>query len=82
MEISYDGHSVVTVTHHCLDSEFDVALEEANHILRRFKQSQPGSQWGCDGVGYDIQKKVGLVCVHKSGVGPRKFKEANLEYSK
>lgn len=79
MEITYDGHSVVTVTHHCESvGEFDVALEEAQHILRRFKQNKPGSEWGCDGIGYIIQKKAGLVRVHKSGVGPKKFKEGNI----
>jgi hypothetical protein len=28
---------------------------------------------GCDGVGYDIQKRIGMVRVNNSGVGTRKF---------
>jgi hypothetical protein len=28
---------------------------------------------GCDGVDYDIQKRIGMVRVNKSGVGARKL---------
>jgi hypothetical protein len=28
---------------------------------------------GCDGVDYDIQKRIGMVRVNKSGVGTRKL---------
>lgn len=57
------------------DNIFDEGLAAAHHILTHFHQSEPGSTWGCDGVGYHTQKKAGQVKVNKSGVGPRKFRQ-------
>jgi hypothetical protein len=56
-------------------AEFDVALSRAHEILSGFRMSRAGSIWGCDGIGYMIQKQSGNVSVKKSGVGPRKAKE-------
>ena len=49
-------------------------VDKAHDILSHFRMSQPGSVWGCDGVGFEMQARQGVVEVKKSGVGPRKFK--------
>lgn len=75
--VSYDGHSVVTVFKMVLVPEaFDASLQTAHDILNLFPRSKSGSTWGCDGAGYEIQKKRLVVEVRKSGVGPRKYKAA------
>jgi hypothetical protein len=74
--VSYDGTSVVTITADASsDEEFDLLLDEAQDLLRQFKRSHPGSDWGCDGIGYVIQREKRLVRVHRSGVGPRVFSQ-------
>ena len=75
--VGYDGHSVVTVFKMVAVPEaFDSALQTAHDILDAFPRSKTGSTWGCDGIGYEIQKKRLVVEVKKSGVGPRKYKAA------
>lgn len=64
---------VVTITRAVKDPDrFDGALERARLLLCRFK-ANGGSEWGCDGVGYEIQRKVGLVRVNKSGVSKKSY---------
>ena len=54
-------------------TDFDTLLGQAHHILGHYRRSEPGTTWGCDGIGYIAQKKLGQVRVNMSGVGPRKF---------
>ena len=56
-------------------TDFDTMLGQAHHILSHYRRSEPGSTWGCDGIGYIAQKKTGQVRVNMSGVGPRKFQQ-------
>jgi hypothetical protein len=72
-KITYNNY-VVTVTRPANDN-FDGALRVAHSLLNYFKATRPGSTWGCDGVGYGIQKRIGLVRVNKSGVGPKNFEK-------
>jgi hypothetical protein len=75
--VSYDGLSVVTISAQAqTGAQFDSLLAGADRLRSQFKRSQPGSDWGCDGVGYVIQKDALVVRVMRSGVGPRKFKQA------
>lgn len=75
LEVSYNGQSIVTVSGEVGEGEdFDTLLSEAHSILARYHRSRPGSIWGCDGIGYHIQREKGHIAVHKSGVGSRKYK--------
>ena len=58
---------------------FDTLLSHAHHILSHYHRSEPGSTWGCDGIGYITQKRSGQVIVNMSGVGPRKFAQGERE---
>jgi hypothetical protein len=69
LTLSYDGHSVITVT-----GPFE-RLPEGQHIRSYFGRSRPGSDWGADGIGYYVQEKAGRFSIHRSGVGPKKFKQ-------
>lgn len=74
--ISYDGTGIVTARYHVQPGEdFDEAVMACTEVVKRFKRSRPGSIWGCDGIGYYCQQKIGVAEVHNSGVGLRKFKE-------
>ena len=74
--ITYDGRSIVTATQVVKPGEdFDSAIEACDAAIRKFKRSKPGSDWGCDGVGYYCQQKQGCAVRHRSGVGPRNFKK-------
>jgi len=79
--IGYDGHSVVTVRQ-TDTGDFDQALNLIDGILCKFHASQPGSTWGCDGIGYVIEKSHGVAFRNKSGVGKRKFAEGLAELNK
>jgi hypothetical protein len=68
-----EGNHTVTVTKSIKDNNFDVALATARDLLQCFKQGSMGSEWGCDGVGYTIQKRIGMVRVNKSGVSVKEF---------
>ena len=57
------------------NTDFDKLLASAHHILSHYHRSELGTTWGCDGIGYIAQKKVGRVVVKMSGVGPRKFQQ-------
>jgi hypothetical protein len=46
-----------------------------SHSSSFFKQTKPGRVWGCDGVGYDIQKLIGMVRINKSGVEAHSFQK-------
>ena len=75
--VGYDGHSVVTIFKMVACEEaFSAGVQTAHDILEQFPRSKPGSTWGCDGVGYEIQKTRLVVDVKKSGVGPRMYKAA------
>jgi hypothetical protein len=74
--LDYDGYSTVSVSASAETAEeFDSLLDQARELLRKFKRTGPGSDWGCDGVGYAIQKRKRFVYVHRSGVGPRVFSQ-------
>ena len=60
--------------------EFDKRLAEAQNLIACFKRSQPGSDWGCDGVGYLVQKNLRHVKVYRSGVGPVNFRRGLEQY--
>ena len=44
-------------------------------LLRYFRQTKPGKEWGCVGVGYDILRRIGMVRINKSGVDAHSFKK-------
>ena len=68
--------NIVTVTRAVKDgSQFAAAVTHAVDVLRFFKQTKPGRVWGCDGVGYDIQKRIGMVRINKSGVDAHSFQK-------
>ena len=80
--VNYQGfnieHSgtVVRVTKSGVSREvFADEVDKAMSIISKFRMSSPGSTWGCDGVGFEMQARIGVVEVKRSGVGPRKFKE-------
>lgn len=75
--LNYDGRSVVTLSATATDSiNFDNLLSSGDALRSQFKQSSPGSEWGCDGVGYGAQKAILQVVLHRSGVGPNNFRKA------
>lgn len=74
-EVTWADHVVTVRKAGVPPDRFDFELAEAHSILRSFRMSKPGSVWGCDGIGYSIQKRLGVVSVKKSGVGPLKFKQ-------
>lgn len=67
--------STVTVSAPVADGHFDDVVHAVRELLRLFRQSRCGSTWGCDGVGYGIQRAHQLVRISKSGVGPRNFQK-------
>lgn len=73
--ISYTNGVVTIEKHVSSEDEFDKCLDRAFELLYFFKRSRPGSDWGCDGIGYHIQKKALHVKIHRSGVGPRNFQK-------
>jgi hypothetical protein len=77
--ISYDGQSVVKVRQ-ADAGDFDKALSLIDGILSKFRRSNPGSEWGCDGVGYVVEKQHGIAFRNKSGVGRRKFAEGLMSF--
>ena len=72
--INHDGQSVVTVRQED-DGSFDDALSMSSALLSFFHQSKPGNIWGCDGIGYVIEKEHGKAFQHKSGVGKIKYQQ-------
>lgn len=77
--IGYDGRSIVTVSQSNVSTDaavFAHRVDKAYSLLAQFERSKPGSAWGCDGVGFECQRRIGQVAVMKSGVGPRKWAEA------
>lgn len=72
--ISYDGQSIVTIRQED-DGDFDEALSMTSMLLSYFHMSKPGSIWGCDGVGYMVEKQHGKAFQKKSGVGKIKFQQ-------
>jgi hypothetical protein len=70
--ISY-GNTIVTVRQND-GGDFDEALNIIDgDIMLHFHRSQPGSEWGCDGIGYMVEKAHGKAFRNKSGVGSRKY---------
>ena len=77
LTVTYDGRSVVTVYQRGVSgNDFDRVLSAAYSVRGCFARSKPGSDWGCDGIGYQAQRQIGEIKIHRSGVGPRKFKQA------
>jgi hypothetical protein len=68
--ITYDPDSyTVTVTKQVkVYDNFDNELAVGHELLRYFQHTKPGRVWGCDGVGYDILRRIGMVRINKSGV--------------
>jgi len=74
-KISHSG-TVVTISKTGVSPElFADEVYKTECLLDNFDRSQAGSQWGCDGIGFEIQRNLGHVEIKKSGVGPRKFKQ-------
>ena len=75
--ISYNAESdTVTVTKSVKDGHsFDAALATGRSLLAYFHKTRVGKDSGCDSLGYSIQKRIGVVRVNRSGVGPIKFRE-------
>lgn len=72
--ISYDGRSVVSIVKCKVPADsYDDELSAAFALRSKFSRSRVGSDWGCDGVGYAINRTNGLIDIKRSGVGPRKF---------
>ena len=73
--ISYDGKSVVSIYYNVPDGvDFDDALAVCESIRAKYRRTKPGSDWGCDGIGYVIQKGKRQIVLHRSGVGSRSYK--------
>lgn len=78
-EITHNG-TVVRVTKTGVPREvFADEVDKAMSIISKFRMSSPGSTWGCDGVGFEMQARIGVVEVKRSGVGTRKFKQGLTE---
>jgi hypothetical protein len=75
--ITYDPDSyTVTVTKQVkVYDNFDSELAVGHELLRYFRQTKPGRQWGCEGLGYDILRRIGLVRINKSGVDAHSFQK-------
>lgn len=75
--ITYDSDSwTVTVTKQVkVYDNFDSELAVGHELLRYFRQTKPGREWGCDGVGYDVRRRIGLVRINKSGVDTHSFEK-------
>jgi hypothetical protein len=73
--ITYDPDSyTVTVTKQVkVYDNFDSELAVGHELLRYFRQTKPGREWGCDGVGYDMLRRIGMVRFNKSGVDAHSF---------
>lgn len=72
--ITHDGSVVTVLKNDVAAEQFDFELSRALRILDCFVQSGPGSTWGCDGIGYECQKRIQQIRVNKSGVKPMAFK--------
>lgn len=72
--ITYDGQSIVRVCQED-DGNFDEALHLISILLCDFHRSKPGITWGCDGIGYTIEKQHGRAFRNQSGVGRIKFQQ-------
>lgn len=71
--MSYEG-KVVTITQ-TDDGDYDDGLRCIDSLMCKFKMSSPGSTWGCDGIGYALEKERGIAFRHKGGVGPINYKK-------
>ena len=82
--ISYNSESdTVTVTKSVKDGHsFDATLATARSLLACFPKTRVGKDSGCDSLGYSIQKRIGIVRVNRSGVGPIRFREGVEAISK
>jgi hypothetical protein len=75
--ITYDLHSyTVTVTKQVkVYDNFDSELAVGHELLHYFRQTKPGREWGCEGLGYDILRRIGMVRINKSGVDAHSFQK-------
>lgn len=77
---AYDAASrTVTVTKSVRNgSSFADEVDQAKRLLAYFR-GQPGCQvTGCTGIGFDLQRKVGVVRINKSEVTLKKFQAGAL----
>ena len=75
MEISYRNNGIATVLAREVDElSYDAGLALADHILSHFK-AKSYNIWGCDGIGYVIEKKRGVIRRNLSTVGPRNYQK-------
>ena len=54
---------------------FDSELAIGHELLRCFRQTEPGRKWDCEGLGYDILRRIGMVRINKSGVDAHSFQK-------
>lgn len=91
LDVTYDGSSVVTIRAQALalptanwtatdETSWTELLAEGYKLLAYFKATRPGSDWGCDGVGYNVQKRLGEVLLHRSGISPGNFRTGCRTY--
>ena len=75
MEINYHSNAIVTVSATGVDPlSYDAGLAVADHILSHFK-AKLYNTWGCDGIGYMIEKKNGVIRRNLSAVGPVNYRK-------
>lgn len=75
--VQHDGGTVIVSKANVPPSQFDAELYTAQRILAAFP-SRLHNVWGCDGVGYTVQRNRGEVRVCLSTVGPRQFRKGWL----
>ena len=72
LNISHNGQIVHVEGTISETEDYDVALNSAHHALWHFKACQR-NKWGCDGIGYVIEKAKGHIRLNLSTVGPRNY---------
>jgi hypothetical protein len=56
-------------------SQFATVVTHAHDALRFFKQTKPGSVWGCDDMACDIHKHIGMVPINNSRMDEHSFQK-------
>lgn len=75
--VHHDGGTVIVTKTGVTPDQFDAQLAQAHRIVAAFP-SRLHNVWGCDGIGYGIQRNRGEVRVCVSTVGPRQFRKGWL----
>lgn len=73
--IGYDDKNrTVTITKSVKNGQsFADEVDQAKSLLVYFRAQNGGKVWGCEGAGFNLQRRVGVVRVNKSGVTLAKF---------